>query len=76
MNNTIDLETKLKADGVPSAIYYPKPLHLQIAFNSLGYKLGDFPISEMISNRIFSLPMHPYLKEEDIIKISKIINEN
>jgi UDP-2-acetamido-2-deoxy-ribo-hexuluronate aminotransferase len=70
------LQTKLKADGVPSAIYYPKPLHLQIAFNSLGYKLGDFPISEMISNRIFSLPMHPYLKEEDIIKISKIINEN
>lgn len=60
---------KLKAAGIPTAIYYPVPLHQQRAFVHLGYKLGDFPMSEQISERIFSLPMHPYLKaaQQDII---------
>jgi len=39
----------------------------------LGYKAGDFPISEAVSKRIFSLPMHPYLKHDDQKKISEII---
>lgn len=55
---------KLKARSIPTAIYYPKPLHLQDAFVYLGYKKGDFPITERIAERIFSLPMHPYLDEE------------
>ena len=53
---------KLKSRGVPTAVYYPKPLHLQEAFRSLGYKRGDFPVSERIADSIFSVPMHPYLK--------------
>jgi len=52
---------KLKEAGIPTAIYYPKPLHLQTAFSGLGYKEGDFPVSEDCARRIFSLPMHPYL---------------
>jgi dTDP-4-amino-4,6-dideoxygalactose transaminase len=64
-----DMQNKLKADNIPTAIYYPKPLHLQSAFSDLGYRQGDFPISEEISSRIFSLPMHPYLTEEDQQKI-------
>jgi UDP-2-acetamido-2-deoxy-ribo-hexuluronate aminotransferase len=59
------LQAKLKEAGIPTAIYYPKPLHLQTAFKSLGYKEGDFPISEDFSGRIFSLPMHPYLSNSD-----------
>ena len=59
------LQAKLKEAGIPTAIYYPKPLHLQTAFKSLGYKDGDFPISEDFSGRIFSLPMHPYLSNSD-----------
>jgi dTDP-4-amino-4,6-dideoxygalactose transaminase len=59
------LQAKLKEDGIPTAIYYPKPLHLQTAFKSLGYEEGDFPISEDFSGRIFSLPMHPYLSDSD-----------
>ena len=51
----------LKNKGIPTAVYYPKPLHLQTAFKNLGYKTGMFPISEDFSQRIFSLPMHPYL---------------
>ncbi len=60
---------KLKAAGIPSAIYYPIPLHLQGAFRHLAYQEGDFPISEDASRRIFSLPMHPYLEatQQDII---------
>ncbi len=68
-----DLQNKLKVADIPSAIYYPKPLHLQNAFSDLGYRKGDFPISEEISRRIFSLPMHPYLAEEDQQKISAVI---
>lgn len=56
---------KLKKAGIPTAIYYPKPLHLQTAFSYLGYRQGDFPIAEKTSEEIFSLPMHPYLKPDD-----------
>jgi UDP-2-acetamido-2-deoxy-ribo-hexuluronate aminotransferase len=55
------LQAKLKSAGIPTAIYYPLPLHLQRAFAPLGHKSGDFPVSEAAAQRIFSLPMHPYL---------------
>ncbi|MBW1722352.1 MAG: DegT/DnrJ/EryC1/StrS family aminotransferase [Deltaproteobacteria bacterium] len=58
------LESLRRAE-IPSAIYYPKPLHLQAAFSFLGYGEGDFPVSEDCAARIFSLPMHPYLGPED-----------
>src|SRR5450759_4143 len=66
---------KLKSRGVPTAVYYPKPLHLQDAFRDLGYKPGDFPISERIADSIFSIPMHPYLSTEDQDYIVKAIVE-
>ena len=72
-NQRADLQNKLKEADIPTAIYYPKPLHLQSAFSALGYRLGDFPVSEEISRRIFSLPMHPYLAEEAQQKIAEII---
>jgi UDP-2-acetamido-2-deoxy-ribo-hexuluronate aminotransferase len=56
---------KLQVAQIPAAIYYPVPLHLQKAFAHLGYKPGDFPVSEHASRRIFSLPMHPYLGPAD-----------
>jgi dTDP-4-amino-4,6-dideoxygalactose transaminase len=62
-------QAQLKEAGVPTAIYYPKPLHLQEAFTGLGYRPGDFPISEYCADRIFSLPMHPYLTYDDQEKI-------
>jgi UDP-2-acetamido-2-deoxy-ribo-hexuluronate aminotransferase len=60
----------LKAEGVPTAVYYPKPLHLQRAFADAGYRKGDFPIAEDCAGRIFSLPMHPYLAEKDQRRIA------
>ena len=59
------LQQKLQDAGIPSAIYYPLPLHLQKVFAHLGYRPGDFEVSERAAHRIFSLPMHPYLTEAD-----------
>ncbi|MDD4952116.1 MAG: DegT/DnrJ/EryC1/StrS family aminotransferase, partial [Desulfovibrionaceae bacterium] len=55
----------LAARGVPTALYYPRPLHLQAAFAGLGYVRGELPVCEDFSARVFSLPMHPYLDPED-----------
>lgn len=59
-------QSRLSAKGIPSMIYYPKPLHLQKAFAWLGYTEGDFKVSEDLCKRVFSLPMHPYLTTEMI----------
>lgn len=52
-----------------TVIYYQKPLHLQTVYNGLGYKEGDFPVSENISSKIISLPMYPYLRDNEIEEI-------
>ena len=67
------LQDKLKAAGIPTAVYYPLPLHQQGAFLHLGYKAGDFLESEKASKRIFSLPMHPYLEKEQQKQIIKTL---
>ena len=66
-------QAALGAEGIPSVVYYPKPLHLQRAFAGLGYAEGDFPVSEDCSRRIFSLPMHPYLREEDQERVAGVL---
>jgi dTDP-4-amino-4,6-dideoxygalactose transaminase len=72
-DNREQLLGKLKKAGIPTAIYYPKPLHLQTAFANLGYKEGDMPVSEKISKEILSLPMHGYLKSEEQKRIAEAI---
>jgi UDP-2-acetamido-2-deoxy-ribo-hexuluronate aminotransferase len=67
------LREKLKRAGVPTAVYYPVPLHLQEAFRNLNYQEGDFPVSEDVSRRIVSLPMHPYMEDETIEEIIEVI---
>jgi len=69
------LMAKLKSNNIPSAIYYPKPLHLQNVYSFLGYKEGAFPVSENSANCIFSLPMYPYLEEADQKNIAMILSE-
>jgi len=56
---------KLTEKNIPTAVHYPLPLHLQEAFKNLGYKKGDFPVSEIVSTQIMSLPMSPYLTEDE-----------
>ena len=57
------LREHLQKRGIPTEIYYPKPLHLQKAFTYLEYKLGDFPVSEAASLEVMSLPVYPELTE-------------
>lgn len=58
------IQDKLASEKIPTAIYYPIPLHLQPAFTDLGYRTGQMPVSEDCADRIFSIPMHPYLSIE------------
>ena len=63
----------LSQQGIPSTIYYKYPVHLMRAFKYLGYSRGDFPVAEMLSSKIFSLPMHSYLTPAAQKKILKFI---
>ncbi len=69
-----EIISKLKENNIPTAVYYPIPLHLQKAYTNLGYKSGDMPVSEQFSERVFSLPFHPYLTEEEIKLICGLID--
>ena len=69
-----DLQVFLKGKGIPSMIYYPRPLHQQKVYADLGYQESDFPVSELTSRRILSLPMHPYLQDDQIKMIAAAIN--
>jgi dTDP-4-amino-4,6-dideoxygalactose transaminase len=68
-----ELQRYLQSKGIPSAIYYPVPLHLQKAFAFLGYKEGDFPVAEELSKTVLSLPMHTELDEEQLNYITQIV---
>ena len=65
----------LKKKNINVGIYYPKPLHLVKHLAEYGYKVGDFPVSELISNQVLSLPVHPQLSNKDILYIIKTIND-
>ena len=60
----------LKEHEIPSMVYYPKPMHAQTAYKTLGYTETDNPVSARLSKSVLSLPMHPYLSDEEIHKVS------
>lgn len=60
------LQAQLKARKVPTAIYYPKPMHLQTAYKAFGAGEASLPVSERLSRRVLSLPMNPYWDSEDL----------
>ena len=57
------IKSKLKEQGIPTAVYYPVPLHLQKCFEYLGHTKDDFPISEKTAKEIISLPINPYITD-------------
>jgi len=64
---------KLKKNNIFCNISYPYPIHTMRGYSYLNYKKGDFPVTEKLSKTIFSLPMYPLLKKNEIFKIIKII---
>ena len=69
------LSKHLQDRGIPVAVHYPMPLHLQEVFSDLEYKKGDFPVSEAVSQHIISLPMSPFLTKEEQDYIVAAIKE-
>lgn len=65
----------LKEKGIPTAVHYPVPLHLQTAFKGLQYHVGDFPQSELAASQVMSLPMHPWLNKSTQDFIIKSLKE-
>jgi dTDP-4-amino-4,6-dideoxygalactose transaminase len=64
VENRDEVQARLKERGVPTAVYYPKPLHLQTAYKDYPIAGGSLPVSTRLSDGVLSLPMHPYMDEK------------
>jgi len=69
------MQQRLYQEGIATGIHYPIPLHLQNAYRHLGYKRGDFPVTEEVAPDILSLPMFPELTEDDVALIVEKIKD-
>lgn len=65
------LQVFLKEKGIDTLIHYPVPIHLQKAYKELGYRRGDFPITEKYAQEIISLPFYPELTSEEMIEVQE-----
>ncbi|MDY6947507.1 MAG: DegT/DnrJ/EryC1/StrS family aminotransferase [Pseudomonadota bacterium] len=70
------VEQGMKARGVPTAVHYPVPLHLQPVFANLGQGAGSLPLCEAAGDRVISLPMHPYLSEAQQVQVVAALKES
>lgn len=70
-----EIALELKKEGIPTAVYYPKCLHQQPVFSTHGYPLGYFPFAEQAANEVLSLPMHPWLTQEEQKKIASALKK-
>lgn len=79
VNDRDKVREELKKSGIPTMIYYPSPLHLQKAYKYLGYKEGDFPVSEKLCKEVLALPIHTEITTEQqeyiVDTLSKIISK-
>jgi UDP-2-acetamido-2-deoxy-ribo-hexuluronate aminotransferase len=67
--------TRMREDGIPTALYYPVCLHEQPVFQDLRYRRGAFPVAEKASREVLSLPMHPFLSEADQDRVVKALKK-
>ena len=73
--NRKSVQEQLKSEGIPTAVHYPVPLHLQPAFASPSLGQGSFPQAEAAAERVLSLPMHPYLSEFEIRRVAGAVRQ-
>lgn len=76
VSNRNEFQRKMTEKGIATLIHYPIPPHLQKAYADLGYKRGDFPISEEIHHQVISLPMSPTLTDEDVEAVIAAVKES
>ncbi|KTD34238.1 aminotransferase WecE [Legionella moravica] len=69
VDNRDEFQKSMQASGIPTAVHYPVAMHHQKALSYLNYRTGDFPFAELASNRVISLPMHPYLQIEEQMNV-------
>lgn len=69
------LQDYLKEKNIGTKVYYPIPLHLQPCFQDLGYKKGDFPVSEQVAEQVLSLPIYPELTNREMDYVIRCISE-
>jgi UDP-2-acetamido-2-deoxy-ribo-hexuluronate aminotransferase len=70
-----ELQNFLRDKGIPSMVYYPRAIHLQEAYRFLGYKQGDFPVSEELTETVLSLPMHTELTGQQLEYITNGVRQ-
>lgn len=70
------LQASLANAGIGTGIHYPVPLHQQKAYAHLGYKTGDFPVTERLARRIVSLPMFPHMTNEQVVRVANEVTES
>jgi len=68
-----ELQKYLADNDIGSAVFYPKPLHLQDCFKELGYKQGDMPVAERFCNEVLSLPVYPELLPDEIEYVARTV---
>lgn len=74
--NRESVQAKLKEAGIPSNVYYPLPMHLQPAYREYGNGKGSLPVAEKLSQAVLSLPMHPYLTQDEIDQVCDTLIES
>lgn len=70
-----EMQKILKENGIPSMVYYAKPMHRQEAFSKLNFIDNEYEVTNELCDTVLSLPMHPYLKEEEIKVVTNSIKE-
>lgn len=75
VNDRDSFQKIMQASGIPTAVHYPVAMHQQKAMSYLNYKTGDFPHSEKSSHQVISLPMHPYLLEEEQKTVVSVVKK-
>ncbi|MCX7307601.1 MAG: DegT/DnrJ/EryC1/StrS family aminotransferase, partial [Afipia sp.] len=74
-NDRDTFANSLKAQGIPTAIYYPKSMHQQTAYKNYPVAEGGLPVSEKLSSDVISLPMHPYLDQGAQDRVIKAVRD-
>jgi UDP-2-acetamido-2-deoxy-ribo-hexuluronate aminotransferase len=75
VENRPDFQAQLTSEGIPTAVHYPVPLHLQPAFSSPRARRGSLPHAEAVAERVVSLPMHAHLTPDDQQRIADAVRQ-